>query len=158
MVASRSSTGIGVVADAFSQYHHSGHHQQRYHHHQLSSSFSHASAAAGHASSSLSPQLSRFSPVHVSYLIILPPWLLHIRSLSRAHFPSCSFFYFFSVCFGLLCPRVFFLAFLSLLSRNLVWFASKLEPLTLCFSLCCCILFGFLFLLVVCRVASVFFF
>ncbi|KAH9545954.1 hypothetical protein CY35_12G072100 [Sphagnum magellanicum] len=64
VVASRSSTGIGAVADAFSQYHHSGHHQQRYHHHQLSSSFSHASAAAGHASSSLSPQLSSFSSVH----------------------------------------------------------------------------------------------
>jgi hypothetical protein len=92
VVASRSSTGIGAVADAFSQYQHSGHHQQRYHHHQLSSSFSHASAAAGHASSSLSPQLSSFSSVHVNYLIILPPWLLHIRSLLRAHFPSCSFF------------------------------------------------------------------
>ncbi len=101
MVASRSSTGIGAVADAFSQYHHSGHHQQRYHHHQLSSSFSHASAAAGHASSSLSPQLSSFSSVHVNYLIILPPWLLHIRSLSRAHFPSCSFFFrFVLVCFA----------------------------------------------------------
>jgi hypothetical protein len=69
----------------------------------------------------LSPQLSSFSSVHVNYLIILHPWLQHIRSLSRAHFPSCSFF---SVCFGLLCPRVCFLAFLSLLSRNLVWFAS----------------------------------
>jgi hypothetical protein len=155
VVASRSSTGIGAVADAFSQYHHSGHHQQRYHHHQLSSSFSHASAAAGHASSSLSPQLSSFSSVHVNYLIILPPCLLHIRSLSRAHFPSCSFVSSsFSVCFGLLCARVFFLAFLSLLSRNLVWFASNsvFSPSAVAF------LFSFLFLLAVCRVASVFFF
>ncbi|KAH9550414.1 hypothetical protein CY35_10G071000 [Sphagnum magellanicum] len=65
VLASRSSTGIGAVANAFSQYHHSGHHQQRYHHHQLSSSFSHASATAGHVFSSLSPQLSSFSSVHV---------------------------------------------------------------------------------------------
>jgi hypothetical protein len=108
VVASRSSTGIGAVADAFSQYHHSGHHQQRYHHHhQLSSSFSHASAAAGHASSSLSPQLSSFSSVHVNYLIILHPWLLHIRSLSRAHFPSCSFFFLFFGLFWFALPKSF---------------------------------------------------